>query len=191
MRWTTEQIDTTKRLKAGGFSTAAIAAALSEDSGREISASDVLGVLRRHDAEANREREADRKAAYFGRRALMIKLAGNGHTVAQIALALGETVASVGWAIATSGGEVGRMVSRWSTYWPDRPPLFAREPDLPEPPVTTGGKEFLDLGERECRWWIGDDPDHHMRFCSAPCVTLKSYCAAHCTASIVPETPDE
>jgi len=37
-----------------------------------------------------------------------------------------------------------------------------------------GGKDLINLGEKECRWPCGD------KFCSAPVVKHKPYCERHC-----------
>lgn len=188
MRWTNDQIATAKRLKAEGCGSAEIAASIAAQSGHPVTSGAVLLALKRHDAEAHRRRAAERERSYFGRRALMLKLARDGLTVVQIARRLGETVPSVAWAVPESvnNRESHPEKARWNPHGQLESWLKtqARKPP-PEPPMTDAGKLFADKGDDECSWWIGDDSEGKMRFCCAP-ITHRSYCTTHHVKSIAP-----
>lgn len=186
MRWTSEQINTAKQLKAVGEDSVFIAATLTEAYGRTFSPGSVLLALSRHDNEAHAQRAADRKAAYFGRRALMIKMYEKGMPLSRIAHALGEAVHAVIYALPDSERLFGAAPPRFY----EGPPTRRVYPTISEP-RTVAGKSFAEMGDADCKWCIGVHPDdEHMRFCCEPRVVrhdkaMLPYCAAHYPQSII------
>lgn len=198
MRWRADEIDFAKQLAAQGHSGSEIAKQVEDRFGRVVGAAAVGNILLRHDRDAQERRAADRDAAYYGRRALMRKLAADGASCAHIARTLGETVSSVEWAVpvsARSGAWVDKAIFRRSEFdrWLERQP--GHKPYVESAVVVAAGKLFSDKLESECSWWIGDDSDGKMRFCAEPNHRpkengpLASYCAAHCAQARVPTGP--
>ena len=53
----------------------------------------------------------------------------------------------------------------------------------PEPPPLSGPKTFLELGDHDCRWPLGDPLDPIFRYCGA-IKSSRSYCAEHAKMGI-------
>lgn len=54
-----------------------------------------------------------------------------------------------------------------------------------EEPQTEEGRTFADLGQHDCRWWIGNDADGAMRFCACPVHRQGAfYCSDHQAKSL-------
>jgi len=50
-------------------------------------------------------------------------------------------------------------------------------------------KTIANLGQRECRWPIGDPRDADFHFCGAPQASGRPYCAHHWGMAFVPSRP--
>lgn len=170
MRWTRDEIDEIKQLKADGWGSSAIAETISVKFGRVFSPGAVLLALRRHDREAHEGRYNDRRKAVADRRANI----------------QARSERPLTWSRLQPSHAAPGMSQSLEWY------LKNKARCIPvEPPPTAAGKLFDDKTDCECSWWIGDDQEGKMRFCAEPIERGKPYCSSHYAASIRPAEEDQ